>query len=227
MRVMFSLAVRTWLRYVAPFALLGVVATVPVAMLAKLAPTLEPAQARWRLTIGVALAIAAYFTQVWLAAAVAPAMRSVARGAPLSQRRALVDGASQLVHAIVPVAVMAAAAVIGGVALVVPGLALLVLLAQTGTSERLREPLPAPLADSVAVVRTAFWSTAAIVAVAFVGDIVLANSDQLALFGQIPRKNPSPAIVSAMKIKPYVLIAFAAISSLVACALSARGTQRS
>jgi len=223
---MLSLAARTWLRYVAPLSLLAVLAIVPLAALTKLLPALDPPQARWRLAFGAVLALGAYFAQVWLAAAVAPAMRSLARGAPLSQWRALAAGAGQLARAWAPVAVAAAAIVIGGVALVVPGLALLVLLAQTGASERIGEPLPAPLADSIALVRDAFWPTAAIVVAAIVIDLAVADGGQLALFGQIPRKNPGPAIVSAMKLKPYVLLALAGVSPLIACALSARASKR-
>ncbi len=221
-----SLTLRTWLRYLGPFALLALLACGPLFWLFfKLAPTLDAAHARARLPIGIALAWFAWLGQLALVAAVAPAVRGLARGAPLAQARAITDGAARLGRAIVPVATVFAAIVLGGLALVVPGLALLVLLALTGASERLGEPLPAPLVDSIAVARASFGRVAIVVALALVVDIAIADGGQLALLGTVTKK-PTPPQLAAMKLSPYVALALGAVSPLVACALAACHTLR-
>lgn len=220
---MLSLAVRTWLRYLAPLTLLAAVTTLPLlAIAAKLSPVLDLLHARWRFAIGGLIAFVAWIAQIWLVAAAAPAARALAVGAPLSQGRALATGAANLARATVPIIAAAAAIVIGSAALVVPGLALAVMLAFTGASYRLGEPMPAPLAESVELVRGAFWRTAAIVAVVTLVNLAIADGGQLALLGEIPRKNPSAALAAAMKLKPLVVVALAALSPLVACVLAAR-----
>ena len=74
-----------------------------------------------------------------------------ARPSQISQLGAFGRGLVQLARAIVPCLAAAAAIAIGGLALVVPGLVLLVLLALTGASRA--RGVPASLADSIAVVR--------------------------------------------------------------------------
>ena len=97
---MLSLALRTWLRYFAPLTLLAAVTALPViAITAKLMPTLDLPHARWRFAIGGVLVFAAWIAQMWLVAAAAPAVRSLARGTPLTQGRALADGAANLARA--------------------------------------------------------------------------------------------------------------------------------
>jgi hypothetical protein len=219
---MYSIAVRTWLRFVAPLAVLGAMAAAPLfVIVVKLAPMIDAAHARTRIWLGVALAFAAFIAQLATVAAVMPALRSVERGQPLSQWRAFAAGAGRLARVILPLACAVAAMLIGSLALVVPGLALLVMLALTGASDQLGEPLPSPLVDSVAMVRARFWRIAAIVAAALVINLVLANGGQLALLGVIPKKNPNAAIVAAMKLKLAVPVALALVSPLVACALAA------
>jgi len=65
-----------------------------------------------------------------------------------------------------------AAVLVGGLALVLPALALVVLLSLTGASTE--RGMPAPLADSVAVVRAHWQPVAAIVAVMLIVDVALA-----------------------------------------------------
>ncbi|MGE5184908.1 MAG: hypothetical protein ACM31C_22725 [Acidobacteriota bacterium] len=215
------LIVRTWLRYLGPFLVLAVLATAPPFWLFfELAPTLDPAHAKARLVVGLTLALVALLAQLALVAAVAPATRAAARGAPLPQSRALLDGAAALAHAIVPTIAVAAAVVLGGLALVVPGLALLVLLSLTGASERLREPLPSPLEDSVDRVRGQFWIVAIVVAAAIAIDLAICDGRQLSLLGKVMKK-PTAVQLAAMKLSRLVPIALAAVSPLVATALAA------
>ena len=224
---MFRLAARTYLRYVAPLTLLGALACAPLLVgVLVLAPTVDAPHARFRLGIGVALAVFALVGQLATVAAAAPALRSLAAGTPLAQTRALSLGARQLACAYIPVLVAFAAVLLGVCALVVPGLALLVLLALTGASERVGEPLPAPLADSVALVRPMFWRIAAIVGIALIVNLVIADGGQLALFGVVPKKNPSIAVSAAMKMKLWVPLALAAVSPLVGCLLAACAAKR-
>ena len=218
---MVRLTLRAWLTYLGPFVVLGVVAAAPpLFVFYKLAPTLDPEHARARVPLGIALAFVALFAQLAAVAAVAPAVRAVAARERLPQLRALLDGAAALVRAIVPACVVAATVLLGGVALVVPGLALLVLLALTGASERLREPLPAPLVDSVALVRDQFWRVALVVGIALVVDLAIADGGQLSLLGTVMKK-PNATQLAAMKLSRTVAIALAAVTSLVATSLAA------
>jgi hypothetical protein len=221
-----SLAMRTWLRYLGPFAVLAVLAATPVLGITyKLMPELDAAHARARLVLGAALVVAAWIVQLALVAAVSPAVRGIACGAPIAQRRAIVDGAGALVRAIVPTAVVIAAILLGGLALVVPGLVLLVLLSLTGASERLAEPLPAALTDSVEIVRGMFWRVALVVALAIVVDLAIADGGQLSLLGAVSKK-PTPVQLAAARLSKVVPLALAAVSPLVACALAACHARR-
>src|SRR5690606_2509529 len=94
------------------------------------------ARARAQVRLGWVLAGAAWACQLWLVAGVAPAVRGLVRGEPLSQLGALVHGARGLARGLVPCSIAVIAVVFGGFALVVPGLVLLVLVALTGASEQ-------------------------------------------------------------------------------------------
>ena len=106
-----------------------------------------------------------------LVAAAAPLARSIAAGAPLSQPRALVTAFANTVRMALPCLAASAAVFVGGLALVLPAFALLVLLSLTGASEQ--RGMPAPLADSVAAVRTRWPPIAVIVAIMLVVDVAL------------------------------------------------------
>lgn len=170
---MIGLALRTLSRYVVPLAIASATAVAPFALVAFTRPwprDLPTANA----ALGRAFAIAgtAWMAALVVVAAAAPLARSLAAGTPLSQRRALVAALANLVRMAIPCAGAIAAVVVGGLALVVPGLALLVLLALTGASTACG--MPAPLADSVAAVRTGWRPVAAIVAAMLGFDLALA-----------------------------------------------------
>jgi hypothetical protein len=121
----------------------------------------------------------------------------------------------------VPWVIVVAAVLLGGVALVVPGLVLLVLLSLTGASERLGEPPPAALVDSVAIVRGNFARTAAIVAAILVVDLAICYAIQKALVPAITRKVPAAKLLPLRTFVRTVPLAIAAVSPLAACALAA------
>jgi hypothetical protein len=168
-----GLALRTLVRYVVPLAMLSVLVCAPLLAIAFRSPWPHNLPAA-NLALGRAFAIAgtAWMVTLVLVAAAAPLARSVAAGAPLSQPRALVAAFASTVRMALPCLAAIAAVVVGGLALVVPALALLVLLSLTGASES--RGMPAPLTDSVAAVRARWRPIAAIIAIMLVVDIALA-----------------------------------------------------
>jgi hypothetical protein len=167
-----ALALRTLARYVVPLAMTSVLVTAPLLAIAFRSPwprNLPTANAA--LGRAFVLAAAAWMVTFLLVAAAAPLARSVAAGAPLSQPRALLAAFANTARLAVPCLAAIAAVVIGGLALVVPGLLLMVLLSLTGASEE--RGMPAPLVDSVAAVRARWRPVAAVVAIMIVVDIAL------------------------------------------------------
>lgn len=213
---------RAWLRYLVPLTLLSALAFVPLVYVASrvgIAP--DVARARAQLRAGWVIAGCAFACQLWLVAAVAPAVRSIAEGAPLSQRLALRRGVAGLVRGALPCMIAIVAVALGGVALVVPGALLLVLLALTGASERLGEASPAPLVDSVAVVRASLPGVAAIVAAIVVANLAVTFVLQWQLVPHIPKKVTPAQIASIRTFVRAVPLALAALSPVAACALAA------
>ena len=217
-----ALALRAYLRYLVPLTLLCVLAALPALVLAGHLPLAhDVASARAQLGLGWALACMAWALQVWVVAAVAPAVRGVARGAPPGQLRAFVDGLRGLVRGAVPCGLAVCAILLGGVALVVPGLILLGLLSLTGASEALREPVPAALEDSVATARAALVPVAVVVGVAFVAGVALGAVGQLSLVRIIPLKPPAAVYAACREYVRIVAVAVALGSALPACTLAA------
>jgi len=160
-------ALGAWLRYVVPLTLLSAVALSPVivAALRTRAPV-DPAGAKAVLTLGWVMIALAWFGQLVLAGGAA----TMTRATP-SQLRALGSGFVQLVRAIVPCLAAATAIAIGGLALAVPGLVLIVLLALTGASPA--RGVPASLADSIAVARKHLPAVALATAVMIAIDLAI------------------------------------------------------
>ena len=163
-----GLALRTLVRYAIPLALATIVVAGPLLVVAFRAPwprNLPMANAA--IARAVVLAILGWAAVLLLVAAAAPLARSLARGAPLAQPRAVAAALANLVRMTLPCLAALGAIAIGGLALVVPALALLVLLALTGAST---EPgMPGPLADSVRAVRARWRPVAAIVGAMLLG----------------------------------------------------------
>jgi hypothetical protein len=210
---------RAWLRYVVPFSVLAVIALAPIAYvgLGAGAPT-DVLRARADVRLGWILVALGLALQLWLVAAVAPGVRSVETGAPLSQWRAFASGIAGLVRGVVPWATAIVAVLLGGVALVVPGLVLLVLVSLTGASEQLGRPLPAPIADSVAVARAHLPHIAVVVGAVVALDVAVALAAQLAF---VPLVGKKVAVGKLAPIRTFVRISAAGVLVLAPLAATA------
>jgi hypothetical protein len=167
-----GLALRTIVRYVVPLAIATFLVIAPFAAIAFKSPwPRDLATANFALGRAFALAGLAWIATYVLVGAAAPLVRSVAAGTPLSQPRAVVAAVGNAIRMALPCLAASAAVVIGGLALVVPALALLVLLALTGASTE--RGMPAPLVDSVAAVRARWRPVVVIIGVMLVVDVVL------------------------------------------------------
>ena len=216
------LTVRAWLRYLAPLTILAAIASLPMLYIAsRVGAAQDIPKARAQLRIGWILAATAWIWQFLLVAAVTPAVHAVANGRRLSQLRALTDGLLNLMRGIVPWLIVVAAVVLGGIALVVPGLLLLVLLSLTGASARLADPPPAALVDSVAIVRRNLGRIALIVAIILIADLAVGFVAQHLIVPSITKKVAASKLLPLRTFVRTVVLAIAALSPLAACALAA------
>lgn len=218
-----ALAVRTWLRYLVPLTIFAAIALCGVALVAqRITPPADLPQARIAIHIGWILAGTVCVFQLLLVAAAAPMVASIARDQPLSQVGALLAGARNLGRGVVPWAVAFAAIVTGSIALAVPGILLLGLLALTGASERLGEPLPAALTDSIAVVRAHARTVAIALAIIVAADFAVALVAHLAILPKLPTGKPPVALLApARTFVRIVALALIAGSAVPACVLAA------
>ena len=220
---MLILAVKTWLRYIVPLTLLAAIVLGPVAVLAHaIAPPLDLPHARIAIHVGWILAGTVWVLQLLLVSAAAPLVASVARDAPLSQPRAFLAAARGLGRGFVPWCVAIAAIILGGIAFVVPGVLVLGLVALTGASDQLGEPLPAPLLDSVAVVRAHAREVAIALAIIVATCFAIALAAHLAIAPSLPKTKPPIAVLApARTFVQVVALALIAGSALPACVLAA------
>lgn len=217
-----SLTLRTWLRYFVPLTLIAA-AVMIVFVLTGLrvhAPT-DVVQARAEMHLGWELAASAWIFQLVLVGAAAPAVRSVALDAPLSQTSVLSAGIRGVLRAALPVGLALGAIVLGSIALVVPGLLLLGLFALTGASEQLGEPLPAALLDSAAVVRAHAKQVALVLAVTIGVALAIAFVAHVAILPALPKKLPVAQLAPARTFVRVIAFALVVLSALPACALAA------
>ncbi|MDB4954568.1 MAG: hypothetical protein JWO36_2137 [Myxococcales bacterium] len=237
------LTLRTWLRYLVPLTLasalvlgaviwialrvlkLDVGSVLSVSFADRPVPDLAE-HARGNLRLGWELVGITWVAQLMLVAAVAPAVRGLATNVPLTQLRALSSGLRTTIQAIVPCLVAVVAIAIGSMALVIPGLALLVLLSMTGASDKLGDPLPAPLADSVVAARGQWLRVAAIVFGLLVLDVAIGGIAQLAFLRRIPQPMTTAAMLHSRTFVRAIVLALIALSPLPACALAAAYQQR-
>jgi len=207
-------ALSTWLRYLVPLTLLSAIAVSPALVLALRArPPLDPAGARAALTLGWEMIGLAAFGQLILVGGAA----AVTRARP-SQLRALGGGLMQLARAIVPCLAAVAAIALGGLALVVPGLVLFVLLALTGASPA--RGVPAALADSIAAARAQLPATALAVFAMLAIDVAIGVAAQRAFIAPLPRQ-PAPAQLAQLRLFVHVIaLALVILSPLPATVLA-------
>jgi hypothetical protein len=219
---MIALALRTWLRFLVPLTVLAIVACAPLLYLTWTAKApANAADARWQVRYIWALGGCALAFQLLLVAGVAPAVRAVAARAPLSQLGALVSGMRGLLRGFLPWLVAIVAVLLGGLALVLPGALLAILVSLTGASERLHTSPQASIADSIASVRTQLPRVALIVGAIVLVDLAIVSVAQLTYVPLISKK------ISAAKLEPMVKYvrasgtAIVALAPLAACFLAA------
>lgn len=216
------LALRAWLRYLVPLTLLAVITCAPLLYIALHAHAPKDIRsARVLVRIPWLLASFAWIAQLWLVAAAAPLVRSIADATPLSQLRALVAGLRGLVRGLLPIAAAIAAILLGGLALAVPGVLLLVLLSLTGASDQLREPLPAPLVDSIAAVRASWRRVVITLAAIIVVGLVVTFIVQTLYVPPIKSKVSPSKLVGIRTFLRVAGLSLAAMSPLAACLLAA------
>jgi hypothetical protein len=216
-----TLALRAWLRYLVPLTLLAAVALAPLLYVALVtSPPANVEGARALVRRGWVLASCAVVFQLLLVAAAAPLVASVAAARPLSQLRSLLVAARSLLRGVMPWLVATFAIVLGGLALVVPGLLVLVLVSLTGASEHLDRPRDAVL-DSIAIVRTAFARIALVVVLIVLADLAIAYVAQRMYVPMLAKKMAATKLVTMQAYVRAVAVGLVAISPLVACVLAA------
>lgn len=202
---------RTWVRYIVPLTLLAFIACAPMLWIAFRSPAPpDVAHARAQLRLAWILASTAWVWQLWLVASVAPVIRE-----PLSQVTAFTQGLRGLAVRAIPVLVAVLAILLGFVALVVPGLLLLVLLSPTGAHD-----------DAVVVARASFkrvaWTLAAVIA----GALLIALACQLAIVPSIPKRAAAPKLVPMQTFVRTLAVALTLYAPLAACAIATATKRR-
>jgi hypothetical protein len=213
-RPIIAAAVQTWLRYVVPLTLLSAVALAPVIVIAlRTRVPADPAGAKAVAATGWWMIGVAWSCQLVLVGGA-----SAMTGARPSQLRALAGGLRQLVRAIVPCLAAVAAVAIGCLALAVPGLVLVVLLALTGASRE--RGVPAMLADSIAAARKHLPAVAVTFGAMLAIDVVIGVLAHRLYAGALP-KQPAPAqLVAARHVVHAIAAALVIVSPLPATVLA-------
>lgn len=207
-------ALGTWLRYFAPLTLLSAIALSPVVVLALRAHLpRDQAGASALVTLGWEMIAFAWFGQLVLVGGAAAVTH-----APGSQLRAFGGGLVQLVRAIVPCLAAVAAIAIGSLALAVPGLMLLVLLALTGASRE--RGVPAILDDSIAAARRQLPTVALAVTAMVALDLAIGLVAQRAFVAPLPRLPPPVQLARIHHFVQVVALALVAVSPLPATVLA-------
>lgn len=207
-------AIRTWLRHAVPLTLLSAIALSPLIALALRIPApADPAGAKSALALGWTLLGVAWLGQLLLVGGASAMIDS-----PGSQLRALAAGLLQLGRAIVPCLVAAAAIAIAGLALVVPGVVVLVLLSLTAASRE--RGVPAPLLDSIAAARRQLPAVALAVAALLAIDAAIGLVAHRALIAALPAR-PAPAQLAATRaFARAIVVALVVVSPLPATVLA-------
>jgi hypothetical protein len=231
-------AVNTWLRYLVPLTLLSAIALSPIIVIAlRVRAPVDQAAANAVVATGWTMLAVAWLGQLLLVGGAAAVIRSPpsppapssrpppsspppppSSPPPLSQLEAFSAGFANLVRAIVPCLAAAIAIAIGSLALVVPGLALLALLALTGASRA--HGLPAALADSISVARKHLPAIALTVAAMLALDAAIGLAAYRAFVVPLPRQ-PAPAQLAAVRhFVRAIAIALIVVSPLPATVLA-------
>jgi hypothetical protein len=212
-------AIRTWLGHIVPLTLLSAIALSPlVALAARVHAPADAAAARPVIQLGWTLLAVAWLGQLLLVGGAAAMLTD-----PPSQLRAFTRGLLQLIRAVLPCLVAALAVAIGSLALVMPGLMLLVLLSLTAASRE--RGLPAPLLDSIAAARRQLPAVALAVLALFALDAAVGLIAYRAFLAPLPAK-PSPTQLAAVhdfvRAIALVLVILSPLPATVLATLRAR-----
>lgn len=221
-----SLFARTYLRYVIPVTVLSATAFLPLLYLAMRVPVPGGVnQVNGVVRTAWLLAALSLVPILALVGGVAPAVRSIASGAPASQLVALGAGIVSLVRALIPVGIAVLAMMIGSLALVVPGLVLVVLLALTGATGGHDRDVTARLAESVRAARTNLVGVALVLVVSLAVAISALYLLQRSLPMPLP-KAPKPEMLASFRMfARYAVAGLALVAPLPAIALAALATR--
>jgi hypothetical protein len=207
-------AVRTWVRYIVPLTLLSAIALSPlVALASRVHAPADAAAARPVIQLGWTLLAVAWLGQLLLGGGAAAMLTD-----PPSQLRAFTRGLLQLIRAVLPCLVAALAVAIGSLALVLPGVALLVLLSLTAASRE--RGLPGPLLDSIAAARRQLPAVTLAVLALFALDAAIGLVAYRAFLVPLPAK-PTPIQLAAVRnFVRAIALALVALSPLPATVLA-------
>jgi hypothetical protein len=218
-----SLALRSWLRHVAPLTLVSVVVMSPLAIYAFSLDTAQNlATARTHMRAGFVIGAIAWMFQLVLVGGVAPAVFATVGREAGSQIDVLARGLRRALRAVVPCVLAVCAILAGFIALVIPGFVLLILLSPVAATPTINEPLPAPLVAAVSAARRDFAAfVIAYLSLLFVDAAIPIVANAL-VAAPLPAKNPSPeALARATDFVRVIALAFVALSPLPACAIAA------
>ncbi len=221
-----ALLARTYLRYVIPVTVLSVIAFAPLLFLALRVPVPRDAgQVNGVVRTGWLLAGLSLIPMLILVGGVAPAVRSIASGAPMSQLALLRDGAISLVRAVVPVGIAVIAMLMGSLALAVPGIALFVLLSLTGATGAPDRDLATRFAASV----KAALANLVVLTVVLVATVAIAIGALYFLQRGLPMpipKAPKPELLATFRLfARYAIAGLALAAPLPAIVLAAIATR--
>jgi hypothetical protein len=210
-----AFAIRTWVRYLVPLTLVSAIALSPLIVLAaRVHPPADATAARPVIQLGWTLLAVAWLGQLLHVGGAAAMLTD-----PPSQLRAFTRGLVQLVRAVVPCGVAALAVALGGLALVLPGLVLLVLLSLTAASRE--RGVPGPLLDSVAAARRQLPAVALAVVALFAIDAAIGLIAYRACLTPLPAK-PTPVQLAAVRnFVRAIVLALVVLSPLPATLLAA------
>jgi hypothetical protein len=218
-----SLALRSWLRHIAPLTLVSAIVMSPLAIYVfSLDTAHDLATAKAHIRVGFQAAAVAWMLQLVLVGGVAPAVFVTAGHERGSQIDVLARGLRRALRAVVPCALAACAIVVGFIAVVIPGFVLLILLAPVAATPAICEPLPAPLFAAVSAARRNFAAfVIAYLALLFVDAAIPLVANAL-VAAPLPAKNPSPdALARATDFARVVALSFVVLSPLPTCAIAA------
>ena len=217
-----SLLGRTYLRYAIPLTLLSALAFAPLLYLAwkvRIPPDVAHAKGVVRTTW--LLAGMSIVPLLVLVGGVTPAVRSIVHRTPASQLSALRLGIAGLVRAAVPCLLAIVAILIGSLALLIPGLVLLVLLSLSGATADGEGDLRTRLTAGVSAARASPAAVTAILVVSIGIMIGAVYFLQRGLPIPLPKQPPPQLLATFQLFARYAIIGIAIAAPLPAIALAA------